>query len=87
MNSERECYGRMFPSIVEMAHNRPIAGKVFGYEMDYRGQVAQRRATTVNYAAWQKCLNCSQLDACYRLSTGKMLMELAVKAVPESQYR
>lgn len=86
MNSERECYGKMFPSVVEMAHNRPISGKVFGYEVYYGGQVVQRRGATVNHDAWQGCSKCSSLDGCYRVSTGIMLMELAVKAEPESQF-
>ena len=86
MNSERECYGKMFPSVVAMAHNRPGAGKVFGYELYYSGQVAHRRETTVNHDAWQECLRCSFLDGCYRVSTGTLLMELAVKAEPQSQF-
>ena len=86
MNSERECYGKMFPSVVEMTLNEPIAGKVFGYEMYYSGQVAQMRRTTVNDDAWQECLKCSHLDGCYRFSTGRMLMDLAVKGTPESLY-
>jgi hypothetical protein len=86
MNREPECYGKMFPSVVEMVHNRPIAGKVFGYEVDYAGQVAQKRVATVNREAWQKCLECCDMDGCYRLSTGTMLMELAVKTSPQSLY-
>jgi len=87
MNSKRPCYGEMFPSIVEMVHNRPINGKVFGYEMSYSGQVAQRQGATVNHDAWQECLRCSCMDDCYRVSIGRMLMELAVKNEPVSQYR
>lgn len=87
MICERECYGKMFPSVVEMAHNRPIAGKVFGYEVYYSGQVAQTRGATVNHDAWQECLKCSYLDGCYRMSTGTMFMEFAVKTAPESQYQ
>ncbi len=30
MSRERECYGRMFPSVVETAHNESVVGKVFG---------------------------------------------------------
>ena len=51
MNREPECYGKMFPSVVEMAHNRSVAGKVFGYELSYPGQVAACRAATVNRGA------------------------------------
>jgi hypothetical protein len=86
MNREEECYGKMFPSVVEMVHNRGVAGKVFGYELDYAGQVAQKRDTTVNREAWEKCLECSELDGCFRLSTGTMLMDLAVKTSPKSLY-
>ncbi len=86
MNRETECYGKMFPSIVEMAHSQPVSGKVFGYEVDYSGQVAQKRDTTVNREAWQKCLECPDFDGCQRLSAGTMLMELAVKTMPQSLY-
>jgi hypothetical protein len=68
------------------AHNTPVAGKVFGYEVDYPGQVARKRDATVNREAWEKCLECCDLDGCYRLSTGTMLMELAVKTSPQTLY-
>lgn len=86
MNLEQECYGKMFPSVVEMAHDRPVAGKVFGYELSYPGQVAACRAATVNRDAWQRCLQCGDLEGCYRLSAGTMLIELAVRTSPQSLY-
>lgn len=86
MNSQPECYGRMFPSVVEMAHNRAVAGQVFGYRLDYSGLVAQSKDTTVDREAWQRCLGCHELDGCYRLSMGTMFMELAVKTSPNSLY-
>jgi len=86
MNGKQECYGKMFPSVVEMAHNTLVAGKVFGYEVDYPGQVAHKRDATVDRDAWQKCLECTDLDGCYRLSAGTVLMELAVKTMPQTLY-
>jgi hypothetical protein len=86
MSRDAECYGKMFPSIVEMAHNGIVAGRVFGYQLDYAGQVAHKRDAIVNREAWQKCLECPELDGCYRLSTGTILMELAVKMSPQSLY-
>ena len=65
MNREQECYGKMFPSVVEMAHFKAVEGKVFGYQLDYSGQVAQKRDATVDRDAWQKCLECRELDGCY----------------------
>jgi hypothetical protein len=86
MNYKQECYGKMFPSVVEMAHNRAVTGRVFGYQLDYSGQVAQKRESTIDRDAWQKCLECHELDGCFRLSAGAMLMELAVKSLPKSLY-
>lgn len=70
MIREPECYGKMFPSVVEMAHNRSVTGKVLGYELSYQGQVADCRAATGNRDAWQRYLECSDLEGCYRLSAG-----------------
>ena len=86
MNREQECYGKMFPSVVEMAHFRAVMGKVFGYQMGYSGQVAQTRDTIVDRKAWDRCLQCPELDGCYRLSAGTLLMELAVKTSPKSLF-
>jgi hypothetical protein len=86
MNREQECYRKMFPRLVEMAHNRPVRGKVFGYEVDYPGLVAHKRDTTVDREAWQRCLKCPDLDGCHRLSTGTILMELALKTLPQTLY-
>ncbi len=86
MNRDQECYGKMFPSVVEIAHNRAVVGKVFGYQLDYSGQVAQKRDSTVDRVAWEKCLECRELEGCFRLSAGTMLMELAVKSSPQSLY-
>ena len=84
--SENVCYGKMFPSVVAMAHNQPVTGKVFGYRVDYPGQVAHNQFATVNREEWQKCLECTELDGCYRLSAGTMLMELAVKTSPRTLF-
>ena len=86
MNRDPECYGKMFPSVVEMAHDKVVAGKVFGYELSYEGQVASCRTATVNRDAWQSCLECGDLEGCYRLSTGTLLMQLAVRTSPPSLY-
>ncbi len=87
MNHEQKCYGKMFPSVVEMAYDGTIMGKVFGYQMDYAGQVAQTREPLVDRDAWEKCLECRELDGCFQLSVGTMLMELAVKTSPKSLFQ
>lgn len=86
MNSERECYGKMFPSVIDLVYNTSITGKVFGYEVYYSGQVAQKRSITVNQDAWRECLKCRYMDDCYRMSVGRMLMEFAARSAPDTQY-
>ncbi len=86
MKAETDCYGKMFPGVIEMAHNKPVTGKVFGYRVDYPGQVATNQVATVNREEWQQCLECPELEGCFRLSTGTLLMELAVKTSPRSLF-
>jgi len=86
MKHEQECYGKMFPVVVEMAHDRAVSGKVFGYQLDYSGQVAQRRDAMVDHNAWEKCLGCRDLEGCFLLSAGTILMELALRTLPKSLF-
>lgn len=79
MKTKADCYGKMFPDVIHMVHNEPITGKVFGYRVDHPGMVATNRATTVNREQWEHCLECPELDGCYRLSIGTILMERAVR--------
>lgn len=79
MKTKADCIGKMFPGVVHIAPNKLVTGKVFGYRVDNPGVVATNRVATVNREEWQHCLECSELDGCYRLSIGMMLMELAVK--------
>ena len=86
MKSQPDCYGKMFPATVELVHSKPVSGKVFGYRVDYPGQVATNRVATVNLEEWRHCLECPELDGCYRLSAGTLLMELAIKTSPQTLY-
>jgi hypothetical protein len=79
MKSEPDCYGKMFPPLISLAHNEPVTGKVFGYQIDRPGMAVTKRFVTTNLDAWRHCLECADLDGCYRLSTGTVLMEIALK--------
>ncbi len=86
MANQSECYGKMFPSVEVMAHNRGVNGEVFGYRVDYEGAVLKKREAIVNAAAWDECRQCSDMESCCRLSAGMLLMELAVGSAPKSLY-
>ena len=79
MKTEPECYGRMFPPLISLAHNEPVAGKVFGYQIDHPGIAVTKRVVTTNREAWRSCLECPDFDGCFRLSTGTALMEIVMR--------
>jgi hypothetical protein len=77
--SASECYGRMFPPTLVRTANMDVRGKVFGYRLDHTGVVESARSVTTDRSAWQACTICPDFDACSRLSTGTVLMEIAVR--------
>ena len=80
MQHPSACYGRMFPSVLVKTANEEVRGKVFGYRVDHTGVVPSRWTVTRDPQAWDECTTCRDLDGCFRLSTGTLLMEMAVKA-------
>lgn len=86
MKSEPDCYGKMFPAAATPVLNRPESGKVFGYRADYSGMVARDRVASVDRDAWRQCVACSEFKTCYRLSCGRLLMDLVLRTLPQSFY-
>ncbi len=79
MENEKECYGRMFPSVLELRHNEQVKGHLFAYTVECTGISTGDRSVSADLGNWQECTRCSKLDICYRLSVGQLLMELAVR--------
>ena len=79
MDNTRECYGRMFPSLLPSTGGGTFKGKVFGFQVDRPGMVVTRRSATIDQKAWQQCLECPDLDSCYRLSAGTLELEVALR--------
>jgi hypothetical protein len=79
MKPHSVCYGRIFPPTPAKTDNREIKAKVFGYRVDHTGVVETARTVTTDRKAWDECSECPDLEGCFRLSTGTLLMEIAVK--------
>jgi hypothetical protein len=46
-----ECYGRMFPSVLALAHNTSERGKVLGYAVTHLGVVPTGRSVAADSEA------------------------------------
>jgi hypothetical protein len=74
------CYGGLFPETLVKAPNQDVKGRVFGYRLDHHGVVESGLTVTTDRDAWHACTTCPELDGRYRLSVGRMLMEIAVRS-------
>jgi hypothetical protein len=78
-NGHKECYGDMYPDALHFRPDARMAGKVFSYELDTAGGVGRsKREIAVDIAAWDDCQRCSEFQACYQLSVGKMVLESTI---------
>jgi hypothetical protein len=79
MKPHSACYGKVFPPTLVKTDNKEIRAKVFSYLVDHTGVVETGRKVSTDLEAWEECSQCPDLDGCFRLSTGTLLMEIALK--------
>ena len=76
----KDCYGKMFPPVIKQPDNGTVAGKVLSYHVERLGVVATDHSVSVDEKAWRQCAMCEDHETCYRLSTSKLLLEIALTA-------
>jgi hypothetical protein len=76
----KDCYGKMFPPVIRQPDNVTMAGKVPSYHVEHSGVMATDRSVMVDEKAWRQCVLCEEHESCYRLSIGKLLLEIALTA-------
>jgi hypothetical protein len=75
-----ECYGKMFPPVTQPGHNTTVKAKVLGYTIEHPGIMTTGTSICADQAAWRGCQACPEYESCYRLSLGKLLLEIALAA-------
>jgi hypothetical protein len=80
MKPASACYGKMFPPTLVKTDNKEIRAKVFGYRIDHTGVVETGRRVITDLEAWGECSVCPDRESCFRLSTGTLLMEIALRS-------
>ncbi len=77
---EKGCCGKMFPTLIGRPDNVTVAGEVFSYYITHTGPIVTDRSVLVNHEAWRRCAACAEHESCYRLSAGRLLLEIALSA-------
>lgn len=74
-----ECYGKMFPSVLEPTTGKVLRGQAFSIELQRPGgwTIASRDAQ-VDLDAWEGCVGCQEFEHCYRLSMATLALQAAV---------
>jgi hypothetical protein len=75
---EKECCGKMFSTVIGRPDNVAVAGEVFSYYIRRPGLMATDRSVSINHGAWRRCVACEGYETCYRLSVGRLLLEIAL---------
>jgi len=75
---KKECYGRMFPDMLDLQINRESRGTVFGALVQSVGLGVQGRRVSLDSAAWEQCTRCPDYGSCYDLSLGKLALQEAL---------
>jgi len=77
--NHKDCYGAMFPPTLRVDVDRPMRGKVFAYQLLTPGGImCADRKVSVDVKAWDECVDCGEFELCYKLSLGKLALELAI---------
>ncbi len=82
MSSEHqpECYGTLFPGLLNLPDKRPASGAVFTVLLErVGGMLRGNRSVTADLEQWNKCLECEAFDDCYKLSMAKLALESAIQ--------
>ncbi|QDU79819.1 hypothetical protein Pla110_15380 [Polystyrenella longa] len=82
MKQHHECYGKMFPDILNLPADQPKSGKVFTVLNDQSGGMLQsKKSITPNQEQWDNCMSCPEFDHCYKFSIAKVSLATALSSV------
>lgn len=78
-NEHKQCYGRMFPSVLHAEAGKPISGKAFVYRLENAGGTfISGREVSVRMEQWDDCSECAEFERCYKLSMARLALESSV---------
>ena len=79
MDTNKECFGGIFPDLEKMSINKEIQGKVFSVELFSRGIGIHSREVHPDVEQWNACRKCKTFDSCYWFSHAKLSLYTALR--------
>ena len=78
--THEECYGAMFPDVLNPEQDKPVSGKVFSYELRRAGGLFRSgRSFSTKVQEWDNCVQCPEFEHCYRLSMARTMLQTAIE--------
>jgi hypothetical protein len=74
----KDCFGNMFPPVIRQPDNVTVSGQVLSYRIARPGMFANEQTVSVDRRAWRECQKCEEHESCYRFSTSRLLLEIAL---------
>jgi hypothetical protein len=79
-NDLPECYGTLFPDVLNLPEDRSASGRVFTVLLQRAGGMWRcSRSVTADMEQWVRCKECPDFDGCYRFSMAKLTLESAIR--------
>ncbi|ODU25230.1 MAG: hypothetical protein ABS95_00435 [Verrucomicrobia bacterium SCN 57-15] len=79
MNSEPECYGKIFPDLSRTLFNQWLEGRAFKMLVESSGMGISGRTLSVKKEEWKQCVACPSYRECYDLSIATLLLHQAMQ--------
>ena len=77
----KDCYGTIFPDMLQFRFGRELAGKVFKVKIDTLGAGHRDRHLDADLPQWQTCQQCEEFQGCYDLSKAKLAIQQVVATI------
>ena len=75
-----ECYGTLFPGILQLSEDQPASGKVFTVLLQRAGGMYRcSRSVTADMERWDQCQQCPDFEDCYKFLDGEVALESAIQ--------
>jgi len=79
MDTNKECFGSIFPDLEKLSINKEIQGKVFSVKLVSLGIGINSREIHPDIKQWNACRKCEIFDSCYSFSQAKLNLYISLK--------